>query len=209
MMRRIRLFGVLAAGALGLGLGLGLAAPASAQKMSEGYEFLKAVKDRDGNKVTEALNKPGSVIVNARDVTTGQSALHYVVERRDTTWVRFLVSKGANPNIADRDGVTPLQLAANLGWTDGVEALVGAGASVDVTNVAGETPLIAAVHRRDAALVRVLLKAGANPDRSDNSGRTARDYAELMGAQNPILAELDKARAERKERAAKSYGPGT
>ncbi len=203
-MRRIKLFGVLAAGALGLAV----AAPVSAQKMSEGYEFLKAVKDRDGNKVTEALNKPGSVIVNARDVTTGQSALHYVVERRDTTWVRFLVSKGANPNIADRNGVTPLQLAANLGWTDGVEALVGAGASVDVTNVAGETPLIAAVHRRDSALVRVLLKAGANPDRSDNSGRTARDYAELIGAQNPILAELDRARAERKERAAKSYGPG-
>lgn len=203
-MRRIRLLGVLAAGALGLAP----AAPASAQKMSEGYEFLKAVKDRDGNKVTEALNKPGSVIVNARDLTTGQSALHYVVERRDTTWVRFLVSKGANPNVADRNGVTPLQLAANLGWTDGVEALVGAGASVDVTNVAGETPLIAAVHRRDAALVRVLLKAGANPDRSDNSGRTALDYAQLMGAQNPILAELDKARAERRERAAKSYGPG-
>lgn len=204
MMRRIGLFGIFAAGVLGLGL----AAPASAQKMSEGYEFLKAVKDRNGNKVTEALEKPGTVIINARDVTTGQSALHYVVERRDATWVRFLISKGANPNIADRAGVTPLQLAVNLGWADGVEALVGAGASVDVTNVAGETPLISAVHRRDAALVRILLKAGANPDRSDNSGRTARDYAELMGAQNPILAELDKASEDRKARAARSYGPG-
>lgn len=203
-MRRIRVFECVAAGLLGLSV----AAPAFAQKMSEGFEFLKAVKDRDGNKVTEALNKPGSVIVNARDLTTGESALHYVVERRDATWVRFLVSKGANPNITDKNGVTPLQLAANLGWTDGVEALVGAGASIDISNSAGETPLIAAVHRRDATLVRVLLKAGANPDRSDNSGRTARDYAELLGSQSPILAELDKARAERNARAARSYGPG-
>lgn len=189
--------------------GLAMAAPAAAQRMSDGYEFLKAVKDRDGTKVTEILNKPGSTIVNARDVTSGDSALHHVVQRRDATWIRFLVGKGANPNIGNRDGVTPLQLAANLGWADGAEILVGAGAAVDVANSAGETPLISAIHRRDAALARILLKAGANPDRSDNSGRTARDYAELLGAQNPLLLELDKAREERKARTAKSYGPAT
>jgi len=192
-----------------LAAGLASASPVAAQKMSDGYEFLKAVKDRDGNKVTEILNKPGTTIVNARDVTSGDSGLHYVVQRRDATWIRFLIAKGANPNLANRSGTTPLQLAANLGWVDGVELLVGAGAMVDVANVTGETPLISAIHRRDAPLARILLKAGANPDKSDNSGRTARDYAELLGSQNPLLAELDKAREERKARAIKSYGPST
>lgn len=202
-MRRVGVIGF-----IGMAAALAVAAPASGQGLSEGHEFLKAVKDRDGTKATDALNQPGSTVVNARDISSGQSALHIVTQRRDATWLRFLLGKGANANIADRRGVTPLQLATNLGWTEGVEILVGRGASLDLTNDAGETPLISAVHRRDAALVRVLLKAGANPDRTDNSGRSARDYAELMGPQSNVLAELDKARDEKKARAAKTYGPG-
>ena len=203
-MRRIKAIEVIAA-VLSV---VAFAAPAAAQNMSEGFEFLKAVKDRDGTKVTAALDRPGSTVVNARDLSTGESGLHFVTQRRDATWLRFLIAKGANANLADRQGVTPLQLAANLGWNEGLLILVKAGAQVDVSNSAGETPLITAVHRRDTALVRVLLEAGASPDHSDNSGRTARDYAQLMGPQSPILAELDKARADRKARAAKSYGPG-
>ena len=204
-MRRIIHIAIIGACAVA---GLTMAAPASSQTMGEGYEFLKAVKDRDGNKVTEALQKPGSTVINARDLTTGENALHYIVQRRDPTWLQFLLGKGANPNLADKNGVTALQLASDLGWADGVDILVNAGASVDVSNSSGETPLISAVHRRDTALVRALLAAGANPDRTDNSGRSARDYAELIGPQSGIVAELDRAREDRKARAAKSYGPG-
>lgn len=203
----MRRFAMLAIGAA-LAAGVGVATPATAQRMSEGYEFLKAVKDRDGQKATAALDKPGSTLVNARDIGTGETALHAVVQRRDTAWLRWLLGRGANANAADKRGVTPLQLASNLGWTEGVVILVGKGATVDLGNTAGETPLISAIHRRDVALVRELLKAGANPDRSDNSGRTARDYAMLLGPQSPIMTELDKAAAERKARAAKTYGPG-
>lgn len=203
-MRRIGVVGLSGVAALALVM----AAPAAAQSFSEGFNFLKAVKDRDGTKVNDALNRPGSTVVNARDVATGEGALHVVTQRRDSTWLRFLLGKGANANFADKRGVTPLQLAINLGWSEGVEILVAAGASVDTTNAAGETPLISAVHRRDVALVRALLKAGANPDRSDNSGRSARDYAQLMGPQSTILAALDEAREVSKAQAAKSYGPG-
>ena len=203
-MGRITSIGMIGAFAMGLAL----MAPAIGQSVSEGYEFLKAVKNRDGTKVTAALEKPGSTVVNTRDLSTGENALHYVVERRDAIWLRFLLGKGANPNLADKNGVTAVQLASDLGWTDGVEILVGSGASIDVSNTTGETPLISAIHRRDAALVRVLLAAGADPDRSDNSGRSARDYAELLGPQSGIVAALDKAREDRKARAAKSYGPG-
>lgn len=203
-MRRFSLLGIVGAAAAALAL----ATPVAAQRMSEGFEFLKAVKDRNGTKATAALDKPGSTVVNARDVSTGESALHLVVARRDATWLRFLIAKGANPNLVDREGVSPLQIAANLGWSEGVPLLVKAGAQIDLPNSAGETPLISAVHRRDAELVRALLAAGANPDRNDNSGRSARDYAALLGPQSAIMAELDKAREDRKTRAAKSYGPG-
>lgn len=187
-----------------------LAAPAAAQIFSDGYEFLKAVKDRDGEAVTNALNEPGSVVVNTRDKANGETALHIVTKRRDVTWIKFLSQRGANPNIADRNGVTPLVLAVNLGFVEGVEELLKAGADVDVSNDAGETPLISSVHRRDTALMRLLLENGANPDRTDNSGRSARDYVALMNG-NTILVDLlnehDKKASEESDAAQQTYGP--
>ena len=185
-----------------------LAVPAGAQMFSDSYEFLKAVKDRDGDKVTEALNEPGTVVINTRDLTSGETALHIVTKRRDALWIRFLTQKGANPNIADKNGVTPLMVATSLGFVEGVEALIEAGARVDVTNDAGETPLIAAVHARNIQLVRLLLSNGANPDRNDNSGRSARYYAQLMGKSAALLDEIEKSDEERAGKGEQqTYGP--
>jgi ankyrin repeat protein len=183
---------------------VGLAAPAQAQ-FSDGYKFLEAVKKKDGQKVTDLLNEPGSTIVNARDIVTGESALHIVVARRDAVWIQFLTAKGANPNTRDKKGVSPLMLASSLGFIEGIQALLDSGARVDDANDAGETPLISAVHRRDTNMMRVLLKAGANPDRADNSGRSARDYARLEGT--GLLAEIDKSAKPKSAQSGGVYGP--
>ncbi|MGV3769770.1 MAG: ankyrin repeat domain-containing protein, partial [Sphingobium phenoxybenzoativorans] len=130
-----------AAGAALAALMLTVPSIAPAQ-FSDSYNFLKAVKDRDGDKATTALNKPGSTIVNTRDVTTGETALHIVIARRDVTWLGFLLGKGANPNLADNRGETPLLSAVQLRFIDGVRYLLGNGAQVDKPNDNGETALI-------------------------------------------------------------------
>lgn len=185
------------------------AAPAAAQFQSEGFEFLEAVRDEDGQKVTDALNEPGSTIVNTRDRTTGETALHIATTARNSTWIRFFLQRGANPNIANREGVTPLMIAASLGDVDSVEALVKGGARIDVSNDAGETPLMTAVHRRDLTIVKLLLAKGANPDKNDNSGRSARDYVALMNSNGPLLDLLAEHDAEKEAGASapKTYGP--
>lgn len=183
------------------------AVPAQAQ-FSDSYRFLEAVKKKDGQTVTECLSEPGSTIVNTRDLVTGETALHVVTQRRDVAWIRFLAQKGADPNIGNKKGVTPIALASSLGFVEGVEALIAAGARVDEPNQTGETPLIAAVHRRDISVIRALLEAGANPDRADNSGRSARAYAELDGSGSPILAEIrSRAKSSQQQQGAKVYGP--
>jgi len=188
--------------------GLAWTAPAAAQ-FSESYKFLEAVRKKEGQDVTDALAKGGPNLINTRDVTSGETALHIVTARRDLTWMQFLIGKGANVNARDVKGQTPLVVASNYGFTEGVELLVSQGARVDESNNAGETPLISAVHNRNLALVRVLIKAGASPTRADNSGRSARDYAELEGKGGAIATELenaikDKARAGN---AKPAYGP--
>lgn len=184
----------------------GLAVPAQAQ-FSGGYKFLEAVRKKEGEKVEQALSSSATTIINTRDVTTGETALHIVTTRRDLTWLQFLAARGANVNTRDGQGRTPLQVAANLGWRDGVAVLLARKASTEVANDAGETPLISAVHRRDVELVKLLLQAGADPDRADNSGRSARDYATLENS----TAILSAIRTETKPGASNAnkptYGP--
>lgn len=195
-----------ALGAAAFGVGVVAALPAHAQ-FSESYKFLEAVRKKDGAKVTEALNEPASQIVNTRDSITGESSLHIVTARRDLTWMQFLVGHGANVNARDAKGTTPLVLAANLGFLEGVDFLITSGARVDDPNNTGETPLISAVHRHDTGMVRALLKAGANPDRPDNSGRSARDYAVLEGKDSGVASEIANTPKGGAQSPKKTYGP--
>ena len=170
---------ILTRGPMALLAALALLLPAAASaQFSDSYNFLKAVRERDGDKATQMLNEPGSTIVNTKDITSGETALHIVTARRDLTWMGFLLQRGANPNARDKNGVTPLMLATNLRFVDGAETLLGRKAQVDATNNSGETALIRAVQLRDLAMVRLLLKNGANPDKQDTiAGQSARDYA--------------------------------
>jgi ankyrin repeat protein len=184
-----------------------LAAPAAGQNYSDGYKFLQAIEKKD-QAAAERLMGKSSTIIDSRDVTDGHTALHTVVQRRDALWLRYLLTQGANPNLADKTGTTPLALASRLSWTDGVAILAAKGGKPDVANDTGETPLIAAVHKRDVPMVRMLLAAGADADRTDNSGRTARDYAKLDGPGSPVLEAIEAGdRNKKAKKPAQTYGP--
>jgi ankyrin repeat protein len=168
-----------------------LAAPAAlpAQRMSDSYEFLKAVREADGNKVTQILDKPGSRIINTRD-DSGDAALHIVTKRGDVTYLRFLIARGANINIQDGRGNTPLMLAVSASCFDCVDVLTQQKANVNLANASGETPLIRAVQLRNLEMARRLLDAGANPDQRDVvAGLSARDYA-TRDTRSPALTKL-------------------
>jgi uncharacterized protein len=182
---------------------VGLVAPAAHAQFSDSYNFLKAVRDRKGEEAEKFLAEPGTVIINTRDSSTGQTALHIVVDRRDSTWLGYLLQKGANPNLADKQGTTPLMLATQLNFIDGIDWLVKKNAQVDQTNRAGETALIFAVQLRNSEAVRTLLKAGANPDKRDSrAGYSAREYAKQdgrAGAIASIIENHDKPDAAKKQ----------
>src|SRR3954468_14808379 len=94
------------------------AAPVAAQPFPEGYTFIKAVRDHDATKVRSMLAVPGTIVINAKDLGSGDAALHILARERDYSWLSFMLGKGANPNIQNRNGETPLSLAAQIGWTD-------------------------------------------------------------------------------------------
>ncbi len=166
----------------------------AAAQFSDSYNFLKAVKDQDGTKATEIVSKPGSTIIDTRDNSTGETALHIVTKRRDLTWMSFMLGKGAKTDIRDGQGNTALMYTAQLSFVEGAQLLLKRKAAVDVANNGGETPLIRAVQNRDSVMVRVLLAAGANPAKTDRlAGLSARDYAARDRRATAILKIIDEA----------------
>lgn len=183
------------------------ATPARAQ-FSDSYNFLKAVRDADGDKVTKALQGSASTLINTRDFSTGEAGLHIVVKRRDMTWLNFLLSRGANPNIKDSAGDTPLTEAAQIGYAEGVTALLRYGAQVNLGNNRGETALIIATQQRNIPLVRLLITNGADPRQADRiAGKSAHDYAAEDSRSAAVLKILDEAPTTPKPKP-KMSGPG-
>ena len=176
-------------------LALIAATPVAAQFQSPGYKFLQAVKDAKNNEVIAALEKPGSQIVNTKDVTSGEAALHIVVKRGDLAYTTFLLQKGADPNIRDGRSNTPMIIAIETGHGELVPVLLAGKASPNLANGSGTTPLIRATQMRDIEAARALIAAKANPDQRDYSGASARDYAERDGRAGAIVklfAEMPK-----------------
>ena len=185
-MKRQLMRAMLGVAGRGMMIGLPMTAlliPTTVQaQFSDSFNFLKAVRDRDGEKATKLIEKPGGTVINTRDVKSGETALHIIVARRDITWLNFILAKGGKPDLANAAGDTPLMLAAQLRWIDGVRILLANGATVDKANDNGETALIRAVQLRDLGMVRLLVSLGANPDKRDAiAGMSARDYAEREG----------------------------
>jgi ankyrin repeat protein len=180
-----------------------VAVPAFAQ-FSDSYTFLKAVRDRDSDKVTQIASNPSSNAINARDSGSGEGALHILVRGRDAGWLRYLLARGARPDLQDNQGDTPLIAAARIGWAEGAEMLLARRASVNLANSRGETALIFAVQRRDLPLVRLLMASGADPNRSDSvAGYSALDYARRDNRAAAVLRLLEQPRRE----PIQNYGP--
>jgi ankyrin repeat protein len=186
-------FGRIAAAALALAVVAG--APAAAQNYSQGYLFLKAVKDKDPDKVNQLVASSANVVLNIRDQSDGEGALHYVTRDREIVWLNFLLTKGARADIQNNRGETPLSIATQIGWSEGAELLLIRGASVDLGNQRGETPLMIDVQHRDLPMVQLLLGHGANPNKSDRvSGYSALEYAKRDPRATAIVKALtDKA----------------
>ena len=181
---------------LGAAILVAAAAPLAAQGFSEGYLFLKGVRERDGATVQRIVSTPGSTVINSRESSTGEGALHILVRGRDFAWLSFMLSRGARPDVQSNDGTTPLILSAQIGWTEGAGELLSRGANPNLGNRRGETPLMAAVQARDLAMVRLLLSARADPNQTDHSsGNSALDYARQDPRAVAILRELERSAA--------------
>jgi uncharacterized protein len=175
------------------------AMPAAAQMTgSDGEAFISAMKEGESSKAVALIDKPGSTVVNYVG-DDGSAALHIAMRNRDGNWFGYLLSRDADPNLGDRNGDTPLILAARLHYPEGAARMLMKGAAVDKANKLGETALIVAVQQRQAAIARILLEAGADPDLADHAaGYSARDYARRDSRSTEMLKLIESVKTRKK-----------
>lgn len=117
-----------------------------------------------------------------------------------TKIVKFLLSKGVNPNYKTKlYGETPLHGAALRQSFESIDILIEYGANINTTNNAGESPLISVlaypyikrseVIGGDLAIVKYLIEHGARPSIRCKKGFSALDYANQYGRNKEASAD--------------------
>jgi ankyrin repeat protein len=103
--------------------------------------------------------------------------LHVAVLNNDADMVEKLLTKFADVNRCDSNGLTPLQLACDQGYTEVTETLLDNGTLI--RHAPGTLPpLILAVRGRHCECVELLLGHDADPHVDDGRGNTALTLAQ-------------------------------
>uniref|UniRef100_A0A7N6C0Y1 RHD domain-containing protein n=1 Tax=Anabas testudineus TaxID=64144 RepID=A0A7N6C0Y1_ANATE len=108
-----------------------------------------------------------------------QTPLHLAVITRQVKAVEMLLSAGADPSLLDKDGRTPLHLAALAGDNSMLRYLLAHlnechGHLINSPDYHGLNPLHLAVRRDGERTLRLLVEGGANVDAAEQkSGNTA------------------------------------
>ena len=120
----------------------------------------------------------------------GSSPLHYAAWLGNVSTLKFLLSQGADVNLANRMGVTPLMLA--IGNLKKTEMLLERGADVNASSESDRTPLLlAAAKSNNGAVLRRLLSAGADVSAQDGRGWTALILAARTGDAKMLKLLMD------------------
>ena len=152
-------------------------------------------KGANVNARTRELPPPRRWLYSLNDVSwvdfTGQTPFLRAALSADTTAMKLLLARGADPNLATLAGTTPLMAAAGVNWvvaqtyTESVQARLDAvalclelGADVNASNSMGLTPLLGAVNRGSNDIIELLVRRGARLDIIDKEGRTPLRWAE-------------------------------
>ena len=115
--------------------------------------------------------------VNAQDLD-GRTTLSTATEVGNHVMVRLLLEDPRiSIDLADKNGTTPLHLAAVFKRVDIIEILIQASADVDALDYLNSTPLHYAAYGGTPEIVTQLLEAGANDKLADNAGWLPVQYA--------------------------------
>lgn len=108
---------------------------------------------------------------------SGETALTFAVRFRDADAIHMLLDNGADPNIVNQNGISPLLEAMRFGASktqqlEMMQLLLTRGADPNVRGAGVGTPLSLAVRQYSLAMVKLLLDHRADPNLTDDIDAT-------------------------------------
>lgn len=120
---------------------------------------MSAAEQPDTVRLQELLREEGAPPINTQD-WQGRTALFHAARHGQTENLRLLLAAGADTNLADRGGLTPLYAAAWFGYTDCVQELLQSpGIAPEIETASGETAYTAAKLNGHDTCVQLLSKS--------------------------------------------------
>jgi ankyrin repeat protein len=142
-----------------------------------------AAKANDLGRVRQMI-EANPALLNRKDPQFGATPLHFAALRGSQDVVEYLVGKGADQTIRNRNGETAMQVADRAGRKNVVALLSGAAAPVS----AAESPIFDAAKRGDLGTVRQLVQSDpAELKKKDAAfGATPLHWAALRGHKDVV-----------------------
>lgn len=161
------------------------------------FEYIKLLVDKGANVNARVCGKQSTPTECKGDSTEtrtiftmqwlyedGATPFLRAAQSGDIQLMKYLVDHGANPKINTSQGVTPLAVAAGIGWVEGVtyewsedenlqavKMCLDLGIDVNAADDMGRTALHGAAHKGRVKVIQMLADAGAKLDAHDKGSR--------------------------------------
>ncbi|KAG7453785.1 ankyrin repeat and EF-hand domain-containing protein 1, partial [Solea senegalensis] len=128
------------------------------------YRLLQCVHDGDTVQIEKMVKLGVESVINLTEPQDGTGVLHVAVSANNQDLVSFLLSQGADPNIQDKKGRTPVMLAAELGNDTIVAVLAQSRADLRLQDAEGKGVLFYCIYptKRHNRCLQVALKCQAD-----------------------------------------------
>ena len=123
---------------------------------------------------------------------TDETPIHFAAQHNRVGAIELLLASGADPNVHDKDGWTPLHYATQNVYMEALQKLLlSEKIDVNARNRAGWTPLHIASKMGNAEIVEILLATNQiKINEADNDGWTALHFASKTGIPEVVASIL-------------------
>jgi hypothetical protein len=153
-----------------------------------------AVRKGDDAVVDKLMDGGGATLARTVDAER-RSALHFAAALGRAPLARRLLAKGADANLADKDGALCFELLADAAAARSKARRARGAASPEIraqthrppllNRAAGYTPLHMAAGYMHTSTIAALLEGGADPEQADRKGRSPLELVESLRARLP------------------------